>query len=308
MKKSYICKVKDVGEAEGIGLIKGVASTFGNVDQTGDIIAPGAFDASLAELKARKEVLPSFLNHDMNLQIGGIDPDDLQVTSSGLQVTIKVDLDTRAGKDCYSLVKKGFLNNFSVGFNFDYKDDAIEYDYSADTRTFNKVNLFEVSITPLPANKDATINEVKSVTSFKDYPLASKDTAWDSSAAIKRVRAKTDSEDSPSSSYKNAFMWFDSSDTDSFGAYKLPYVDVIDGELKVIPRAIFAIASVLQGGRGGVDIPDADKAKIKAHVNRYYKKLDMDSPFDNSEKCLTMIQELKNLHILQSMIYKLREG
>ena len=67
--------------------------------------------------------------------------------------------------------------------------------------------------------------------------------------------------------------------SDEFGGYKLPIADVIDGELRAVPRAIFAAAGALRGARGGVDIPDSDRDSIIRNLERYYDKMGMDSPF-----------------------------
>tara|TARA_A100001037_G_C15141845_1_gene634170 strand:- start:1158 stop:2945 length:1788 start_codon:yes stop_codon:yes gene_type:complete len=109
--------------------------------------------------------------------------------------------------------------------------------------------------------------------SGKMYPLASRSRSWDSDGAIQRIRKFTNSTESPSESYKQAFMYCDYENQDNFSAYKLPYLDVIDGRLKAVPKAIFAIASVLRGGRGGVDIPEESRSRIERLVNRYYRKM-----------------------------------
>jgi len=40
-----------------------------------------------------------------------------------------------------------------------------------------------------------------------------------------------------------------------------------------VPRGIFAVAGVLQGARGGVDISETDQDHIRDTVDRYYQKL-----------------------------------
>ena len=85
--------------------------------------------------------------------------------------------------------------------------------------------------------------------------------------------------DEPSSEYKRAFLWFDDDEKDTFGAYKLPIVDVIDGRLYAVPRAIFAAAAALRGSRGAVDIPSEARQGVINNVNRYYDKMGLESPF-----------------------------
>lgn len=112
------------------------------------------------------------------------------------------------------------------------------------------------------------------IPSFKDYKIVDK--PWDGDAAIKRVRTKTGSTEKPSGSYKNAFFWFDSKDADNFGAYKLPFVDVVNGELVAIRKGVFAVDSAMGGARTGKPpkIPAKDRPAVQAHINRYKAKIE----------------------------------
>ncbi len=56
-------------------------------------------------------------------------------------------------------------------------------------------------------------------------------------------------------------------------------MDVIDGELKIVPRAIFAVAGVLSGARGGLKIPEEDKQAIRKRVEGFY--VSMRKEFDD---------------------------
>ena len=119
------------------------------------------------------------------------------------------------------------------------------------------------------------------VTSFQDLPLADRDRAWDGDAAEKRVRAWAGAEDEPNEKYRDAHVWYDADKKDNFTAYKLLIADVIDGRLKAVPRGVFAAAAVMQGSRGGVDVPDKDRDRIKSHLAKYYKKLDDTPPWED---------------------------
>jgi len=110
--------------------------------------------------------------------------------------------------------------------------------------------------------------------------LADRDKEWDGSAVEKRVRAWAGGADNMNwNKYRRAFFWYDEDAPELFGSYKLGFADVINGRLTAIPRGIFACAVVLKGGRGGVNIPAEDKPKVIAHLNKYYDKMDMESPF-----------------------------
>jgi hypothetical protein len=120
-----------------------------------------------------------------------------------------------------------------------------------------------------------------SVTSFQDLPLADRDREWDGSAAEKRVRAWADADDEPNQKYRDAHVWYDSEKKDNFTAYKLLIADVVDEKLVAVPRGIFAAAAVMQGSRGGVDLPEKDIDRVKSHLAKYYAKLDDTAPWDD---------------------------
>jgi hypothetical protein len=119
-----------------------------------------------------------------------------------------------------------------------------------------------------------------SVTSFQDLPLADRDRAWDGAAAEKRVRAWAGAEDAPNEKYRDAHVWYDSDAKDNFTAYKLLIADVVDGRLKAVPRGVMAAGAVLQGSRGGVDLPARDIDRTRSHVAKYYAKMGEEAPWD----------------------------
>ncbi len=119
----------------------------------------------------------------------------------------------------------------------------------------------------------ANRREAEAVTPLKDFPLAPRDTRWDAEVAEPGIRAKTGAGDHPNAAYAECFFWHDAAAPDLYGSYKLLYCDVIDGEIEVVPRAIFAVAGILDGARGGTAIPRADQAKIKAVVGEWYARM-----------------------------------
>jgi hypothetical protein len=118
------------------------------------------------------------------------------------------------------------------------------------------------------------------VTTFQDLPLAARDRAWDGAAAEKRVRAWAGAEDGPNQRYRDAHLWYDADKKDNFTAYKLLYADVVDGGLKAVPRGLIAAAGVLDGARGGVDLPEKDVERVRHHVRRYYEAMDETVPWE----------------------------
>jgi hypothetical protein len=119
------------------------------------------------------------------------------------------------------------------------------------------------------------------VTPYQDFELADEDREWDSSAAEQRVRKWAGAEEEPNQKYRNAYVWYDADNRDNFTAYKLPIADVVNGQLRAVPRAVMAAAAVMQGARGGADIPTKEHDRIRSHLAKYYKKMDRTPPWES---------------------------
>jgi hypothetical protein len=119
------------------------------------------------------------------------------------------------------------------------------------------------------------------VTTFHDLPLADRDRDWDGDAAEKRVRKWADAQDEPNERYRDAHVWYDADNKDNFTAYKLLIADVVNGRLKAVPRGVMAAGNVLQGARGGVDLPKSDIDRVKSHLAKYYEKMDDTAPWED---------------------------
>jgi hypothetical protein len=110
--------------------------------------------------------------------------------------------------------------------------------------------------------------------------MADRKRAWNGAAAERRVRRWAHAQDSPNSDYRAAHVWYDRDKKDEFTGYKLLIADVIDGELTVVPRGVMAAGAVMQGSRGGVDLPEADITRVKNHLAKYYKKMSDKAPWE----------------------------
>jgi len=119
------------------------------------------------------------------------------------------------------------------------------------------------------------------VTAFQDLPTADRDRQWDGDAAEKRVRQWAGAEDRPNEKYRDAHVWYDAEKRVDFTAYKMLIADVVGGRLHVVPRGLMAAGNVLQGGRGGVDLPSGDVDRVKSHLRKYYEKLGDTAPWED---------------------------
>ena len=267
-----------------VGVVKGYIATW-DLDRGLDRFVKGAFLESIAEHKAKGRPI-RFKDHH-GRTIGGFPIESIKEDERGLFGVGEINLEVQQGREAFALAKQGVLSDFSIGFSSseDRMEDGV--------RVITKATIWEGSIVDEPMNPEAVVTEVKSVVSFQDLPLADRDREWDSDAAIGRIREFTGSEESPSAGYRNAFVWYDSSNADDFGSYKLPVADVVGGRMVAVPAGIFAAAAAVQGARGGVDLPEADRDKVIRHLERYYAKMDMDSPFKDDDKQFFVTDDVK---------------
>jgi hypothetical protein len=118
------------------------------------------------------------------------------------------------------------------------------------------------------------------VTTFQDLSMADRDREWDGAAAEKRVRKWAGAEDAPNENYRDAHVWYDAENRDNFTAYKLLIADVVNDKLVAVPRGVMAAGNVMQGSRGGVDLPEKDIDRVKSHLAKYYAKMGDTAPWD----------------------------
>jgi transcriptional regulator with XRE-family HTH domain len=108
-----------------------------------------------------------------------------------------------------------------------------------------------------------------------DLPIGGRDEEWDGEAATNRVFewATNEAGDLDAAKLRSAFFWIDTSmDLNTRQAYKLPYCDVGDGGLHIVPRGMSAVS----GGHGVDKITGAssgEKQAIKRKICTIYKKI-----------------------------------
>lgn len=110
-------------------------------------------------------------------------------------------------------------------------------------------------------------NAIKAATGL---PLADSGRTWSKSSALRRVKAKIGATDTPNATYARYHLWYDASQSENFGAYKLPFVDIVDGEAKAIPSALRNAAARLNQTDGP---SDAEKTRIRNIIDGYLNKL-----------------------------------
>lgn len=155
-------KAGSINKDEQFGYFEGYASTFGNIDKTNDIIQKGAFSQSLKDKKPND--IKIFWNHCSDILIGSYL--ELREDDKGLFVKGRINLMVERGRDAYALLKAGDLNKMSIGIRVQDAERS-GVDGEDEIRIIKKVELFEISLVPIPANDMAEVIDVKSLDEIK---------------------------------------------------------------------------------------------------------------------------------------------
>ena len=272
-----------------IGIVEGYIAAW-TPDQGGMFGVPdrfhkGAFLKSIEEHKQRGDRQIRLKDHH-GRTIGGFPIHTVKEDDRGLFGIGEINLVTQLGREAYSLAQQKVLTDFSIGFS------AVRDKIDKGIRNIFEAKVWESSIVDEPLNRDANIIEVKVAIPFQDLPLAERMTTWNPQAAKDRVKDFTESKGAPSGNFKQAFVWLDEERVERFDGYKLQIADVIDGKMLAVPRAIIKAANEVVGR--DVGIPDEDVSGVTQHIERYYAKMGLVSPFSGDEKQFFGVKEIKS--------------
>lgn len=132
--------------------------------------------------------------------------------------------------------------------------------------------LQQMALTNIPAMYNAQPLAL-SITGFQSWPVSEK--AWDASAAMKRAKAYCGDD-----LKKLAKFYAYVDDPELVSTWKAPIGDVEGGKPVINKRAVQALAGSIQGARGNkIDVPANELPKLKALVERYYKKWGAEVPW-----------------------------
>ena len=159
-RKSFQTELKTAGDE---GIVEAIVSVFNNVDSVGDRVKFGFFDESLSA-KMPKGVW----QHDWNtpvaktLEARELMAGDPQLPANlrdlgGLYIKGKFNLNTQAGRETFSNIKEGIIDEFSIGYT------VSEEAYASDgARELIKGRLYEWSPVLFGANPATAVLGVKS--------------------------------------------------------------------------------------------------------------------------------------------------
>ena len=133
-------------------VIEGYASRFGLPDQGGDIVAKGAFGASLARLAAKGDKVRMLWQHDPTKPIGVWD--EIREDETGLWVKGRLLSEVALAREAATLIDAGAIDGLSIG----YRTVRAEKDQKG-RRVLTEVELWEVSLVTFPMLAEAKVGK-----------------------------------------------------------------------------------------------------------------------------------------------------
>jgi len=278
--------------------VEGYASVYGNIDSYRDIVEKGAFSLDLMENGNERPIL---WQHNSSQPIGvGV----FSESDQGLKVSCRLPKESEfVKKEVMPMVKCGAVKGMSIG----YSVVTEEYDRVNNINYLKVLKLRETSVCTFPANEMAQITAAKQILessnntqSVKNFPMGSDKDKWDESQAVSDIKEITKSEAFPSSEYKDCFMFCQKDKPNDHDGYHLPFVKSVNGELRVMPEAVFSIAGKMASDMLDVSIPETEKESIKEKINFFYKKLGKEEPF-KGKKTFVDPNTLKNMESIDRL-------
>jgi uncharacterized protein len=172
----------ELREAGTDGMVEGYGAVFDARDTYDDVIAKGAFKASLVA-HAKAKTMPAMLwQHDPSEPIGVWT--EMAEDAKGLRVKGQLIVETERGRAALALLRKGALNGLSIGF----VSKEWAYDADSEIRTLTEIDLWEVSLVTFPAQTLARVTSVKaaaiaSVQTIRQAEKALRDAGFSEDAA-----------------------------------------------------------------------------------------------------------------------------
>lgn len=131
-------------------VIEGYASLFGETDQGGDVVQPGAYATSLKALAAAGRQVKMLWQHDPAQPIGVWD--EVREDARGLYVKGRLLESVARGREAQALVEAGAIDGLSIG----YRTVTAGRDEKG-RRLLTELELWEVSLVTFPMLPSARV-------------------------------------------------------------------------------------------------------------------------------------------------------
>lgn len=160
--RNFTFDVKAVDEE---GHFSGYGSVYNVIDAYREIVAPGAFAATLRKWAGRNRLPPALWQHRSAEPVGPFTKmveDERGLYVEG-QLLVK---DVQRAREARALMQAKAVDGLSIGFN------SVVEEWNSETKllTLKEIDLWEVSIVTFPANADSLVTEVRSMFTDGNVP------------------------------------------------------------------------------------------------------------------------------------------
>lgn len=135
------------------GVFVGYASLFNRADQSGDVVLPGAFAASLRSKGI--DGIRMLFQHDPGQPIGAWI--DIEENATGLLVRGRLNLKVQRARELLALLDQRALDGLSIGF----RTVSASRDRLTGLRNLHRLDLWEISLVTFPMLAGARVSSVK---------------------------------------------------------------------------------------------------------------------------------------------------
>lgn len=270
LTKSMPVKVKAADDETGI--VEAIVATYER-DSIGDRIVPGEFKATLddwAESAKNGAPLPYIFSHqhdNIDAYLGEVL--DAKETDDGLWVKAQHDMDDPASRKVYRQLKGGRIRQWSFAY-----EATSTADEDTGDNLLTAIKLYEVGPTLIGMNQNTRTVSAKAAVGR--HETATSDESWDGPANEADL-----SIDAGAGTYRQAYAWQDpDADADTKAAWKFIHHFVgDDGRVGAASTvACSAGIAILNGGRGGANIPDGDRQGVYNHLAGHLRDAGKDVP------------------------------
>ncbi|MGH9187643.1 MAG: HK97 family phage prohead protease [Acidimicrobiales bacterium] len=264
------------------GEFSAVIATYGVIDSDGDITEPGAH-------RDGQKVVVSPYGHASMM---GALPVGTAVLKTAADRTVahgQYFMDMPEGRSAFTAMKR--LHDQGLG-EWSYGYDVVDADMGErdgeQVRFLKQVDVFEVSHVlrgagvgtgTLTAKAGTQVVSVKEKSVDLDYKSAIRShntpvtaRGWEGAAVVAAIAG-----DASVSDLRSVFAWVDSNgDPEAKTNYRFPHHHGVGGPANV--RALITGIAVLNGARGGITIPDADRRAVYNHLASHLRDDDREPP------------------------------
>lgn len=269
--KKYELKDLSLGDS---GTFRAIFATLNVIDHDGDLTLPGAF--------GKQDVIVSQYNHGswgngvdaLPIGVGKIFEDGEDAIVEG-----EFNLENEAAKATYQTIK--YLHEKQRTQEWSYALPEIEWEMrqidGRDIRVLKKIKVPEVSPVLMGAGIGTRLLSIKNKDekrAFGRHSTATNDRAWSASSNVANVRR-----DEKRNYYGRVYGWYDpDGEVGNKSTYKFPhhFVNEAGAPGAASTRACQNGIAVLNGARGGANIPSDDRQGVWNHLAGHLRDADLE--------------------------------